>query len=159
MLAKQLAEIVHNDQLDKIIPFLKSLGGSKKEILPRLKKLFREYSQYNEVTNDKGSSSFYSKAVRDQLLILSMTAFVCCDEKGFSSMSDGHILSRPIMEKLLPWHCPPWFSAHINKYAREDFFPFDYELYLYWVENKYVHPSNELIAKLLSSVIFEIDDQ
>ncbi|WP_256005227.1 DUF6493 family protein [Pedobacter deserti] len=157
MLAKQLAEIVHNDQLDKIVPFLKSLGDSKKEILPTLKKLFREYSQYEEVKNDDGSISYHSKAVGDRLLILSMTAFVCCDEKGFSSMYGGPILSRPVMEKLLPWHCPTWFSAHINKYARENFFLFDYENYLYWVDNKYVQPSTELIAKLLPSVIFDVD--
>ncbi|WP_207534781.1 DUF6493 family protein [Desertivirga arenae] len=155
MLAKQLAEIVENDQLDEIVPFLQKLGDKKKEIIPFLKKLHKEYSQYIQEVRSDGGISMSPLAKGDQLLILSIAAFVCCDEKSFSSMYGAFTLSKPVMDKILPWYCPSWFSSFVNKYAQADYIPFNYELYLEWIESKYVQESDELIAKLLPSYIFQ----
>lgn len=155
MLAEQLAEIVKNDQIDQIVPFLKEVSNNKKELLTTLKKLYKEYSGYIETRRNDGSGSWSPKAKGDQLLILSMTAFVCCDEKSFFSMYSAFILSKETMDKLLPWYCPPWFSSFISKYAQAEYIPFDYDLYQKWVENGYVTPSDELIAKLLPPCIFQ----
>ena len=155
MLAKQLEKIVENDQLDEIVPFLQNLGDRKKEILPALKKLYKEYSLFTREARSDGGISSGPIAKGDQLLILSVAAFVCCDEKSFSSMYSVFILSKRIMDKLLPWHCPSWFNSYINKYAQAEYIPFSYELYLEWVEKEYVQTSDELIAKLLPCIIFQ----
>lgn len=139
--------IVEKQQRDEIIPLLQSLSAAqKKQLVPIIRKLLREKL-----------TSYYLKDDEVVYTILLLSAFVCMTRAGFERFYiPGSILKKEILEEVIGWYCPEWFSDFVNKLGEKDsivhFLPYDYLLEL--TNRGYLTPSRELIVKLLIPAIY-----
>jgi len=142
-------DILENEKEDNILVFLKSLNPDQKnEFLPVLKKLYKEYTDYAQ---QPGSNTYSIKATTKQRQILAEAGFVCYNLKDFESSWSAGGLSAAIIDKILPWYCPDWFSAYFNT-SQPHYF--SYEWYMQLISQGYLQPNNEVIAKVLPYYIF-----
>lgn len=154
-MVEELNRIIKKEKEQELIAFLKELpADQKKELVPALKKLHKEYNTYKQsITGSYG----YAGTETQRTLVL-YAGFVCLSrteyEKIFSAI---WILDEKHLKKIINWYCPDWFSDFVNKQASAEFIP--YYLNYKWVMELYtggfLSPSKELLAKLLTSIIFE----
>jgi len=155
-ITEQFSQILKKEHKDKLLPLLRSLTPEqKKEFLPDLKRLEKEYTHFGPVS--EGSSQYRTKGSREQLMILDIAAFVCYTRKDFEKNYHGSIINKEVMDGILPWYCPSWFGDYINRFASDDFIPHfvRYDWYMELVEQGNVMPHPEMIAKILPQIIFE----
>ena len=134
--------------------FLKSLNKEqKKELYPALKKLQKYYSEYVQQGN---SSSWSSRGTRAQTQILSFAAFICFNQKDFEQSTSYGIMNRESLTPILPWYCPDWFNAYVDKLSLQEYVGnyFDYDWYLELVEQGYLELNRQMVAKILPELIF-----
>ena len=144
-----------------MIPFLKALAKEdKKEIASSLKPLAKEYLEFRQESSLIGQVSLKQKATKIQADILYATAFACLNRKDYERFdSFGQFLGNTIVENILPFYCPEWYSAVINDLTKRDWLPwhFDYKLAMNLVDKGFLNPSDELISRLIPQMIFERD--
>ncbi|HEX5168683.1 MAG TPA: DUF6493 family protein [Cyclobacteriaceae bacterium] len=161
MVSEEFSTILKKEQLRQLIPFLKSLEKSdKKEIASLLKPLAKEYLDYLPVTPLLGTTTYKQKATPSQVNILYAAAFVCLNRKDYQKFDRfGHMLNNKILDDILPWYCPDWFSDSINDLTKRDWIPwnFGYKDAMALAEKGHLNPSDELIVKLIPQMIFEQD--
>ena len=134
--------------------FLKSLNKEqKKELYPTLKKLQKYYSEYVQQGN---TSSWSSRGTRGQDQILSFAAFICFNQKDFEQSTSYGIINRESLTPILPWYCPGWFNAYVDKLSLQEYVGnyFDYDWYLELVEQGYLELNRQMVAKILPDFIF-----
>ena len=155
---KTLIAIVEKEQRNEIVPFLQSLPKEqKKELVPVIRKLEKEYLTSRSVTNGN-ITTFVRKGNERQRAILLLSAFVCFNKAAFERFNiPASILERKILDEVINWYCPDWFSDFVNALARQDYVVhyLDYRLMLELTDKGYLHPTPELIARLLPSAIYE----
>jgi hypothetical protein len=135
-------------------PFLKALNkGQKKELYPTLKRLQKYYSEY---VQQGTSSSYSSRGTQAQSQILSLAAFICFNQKDFEQSISYGIINREKLTPILPWFCPDWFNAYVDKLSLQEHVGnyFDYDWYLELVEQGYLQINRQMIAKILPELIF-----
>jgi hypothetical protein len=155
-ITEQFAQLLQQERKDDLLSLLQTVTTEqKKELLPGLKRLEKEYTQWGPIS--EGSSTYRSKGSSEQLQMLSIAAFVCYNRKDFEKNYNGSILNKETLDQILPWYCPSWFGDHMNHYASERFVPqfIRYDWYMELVEQNYVTVSSDLIAKILPQSIFE----
>lgn len=145
---------------DELISFFKSLDATqKKELVPSIKKLTKEYTAYGAIG---GNSYGYIKGKDYHRDLLQMAAFVCF---GFADYEKSHfsvwMLAREKLSKVINWYVPEWFSQFVNKLAGAEYIPvyLDYNWVMELTERGILKPSRELIARLFTDIIFEHDKQ
>lgn len=157
-----LIAIVEKEQRNEIVPFLQSLPKEqKKELVPVVKKLEKKYLTAHTVTNGN-VTTFVRKGNERQRIILLLSAFVCFNKAEFERFNiPASILERKILEEVIGWYCPDWFSDFVNALASQDYMIhyLDYRLVLELTDKGYLHPTPELIARLLPSAIYEEKDR
>jgi len=135
-------------------PFLKALNkGQKKELYPALKRLQKYYSEY---VQQGTSSSYSSRGTQAQSQILSLAAFICFNQKDFEQSISYGIINREKLTPILPWFCPDWFNAYVDKLSLQEYVGnyFDYDWYLELVEQGYLQINRQMVAKILPELIF-----
>ena len=161
MVVDKFNSILKKERVEELIPFLKSLGKEeKKEIASSLKSLAKEYLEYREQTSIIGRSSFSQKATVDQQNILYATAFACLNRKEYQKFDGfGQFLTNPIIDNILPFYCPEWYSDVVNDLTKREWLPwhFDYKCAMNLVDKGHLNPSHELISRLIPQMIFEQD--
>jgi hypothetical protein len=154
---EQLTELMRKERRNELYPFLQGLDdATKKELTPGLKKLDAEYFKFEPISHKNGGTQYGYKSSDSQREMLSITFFVCFNQKDFDQAHTGGILKKELLGTILPWYCPIWFNKHINAYADRDFVPYflDYDWYMELVEQGYVEPSVRLIARILPNAIY-----
>lgn len=151
-------ELLNLTKTESIFPFLQQLTDKdKKESVPILKKLSKEYltfTYYQEGDTYKSKR----KATDLQATILNYCQFVCYSLKEFEKAdSIRWFFKKENIDPIIDWYCPSWFSDYINNQKSDDFFlPNVNYLWLIELHEKgYYQPDKELIAKLITSCIFE----
>ncbi|WP_454802058.1 DUF6493 family protein [Mucilaginibacter phyllosphaerae] len=135
-------------------PFLKALNkGQKKELYPALKRLQKHYSEY---VQEGTGSSYSSRGTQAQSQILSLAAFICFNQKDFEQSISYGIINREKLTPILPWFCPDWFNAYVDKLSLQEYVGnyFDYDWYLELVEQGYLQINRQMVAKILPEHIF-----
>jgi hypothetical protein len=149
---EEFTSIVESEK--DVMPFLKALDkGQKKELYPTLKKLQKHYSEFVQ----QGTSSSYScRGTQAQSQILSLAAFICFNQKDFEQSASYGIINREKLTPILPWFCPDWFNAYVDKLSLQEYVGnyFDYDWYLELVEQGYLQINVQMIAKILPELIF-----
>jgi len=146
--------ILEKGQEAKIIPFSQTLDkAQKKQLVPELKKLYKTYSEYKE---DR-SGHYRVKWTDPQREILGIAGFVCHNQKDFTQMPGG-ALNKRVLDAILPWYCPTWFSDFINGHSNNGSFSWflDYAWYVELVEHHYINLSPAMIAKLLPEYLYSL---
>ncbi|MBT1689295.1 DUF6493 family protein [Dawidia soli] len=161
MVVEEFATILRKERSSDLISFLRSLDKQgKKELAAGLKPLQKEYLEYRQVSSLIGHSSFKQKASPAQVNILHAAAFVCCNRKEYQKI-DGfsHFLNNPLVPDILSWYCPDWFSDVINDLTKQNWLPwnFRYNTAMEFVDKGYLQPTDELLARLIPQIIFELD--
>ncbi len=154
-MVEELSQLVKNEKEQELIAFLKTLSPEQKKTLtPIIKKLHKEYNEFRQLSNN---SYGYTSTEAQRTLIL-YAGFVCLNraeyEKIFSAL---WILEEKHLTKIINWYCPDWFSDFVNKQSSAESVPY-YISYNWLIElerDGFLHPSKELLAKQLTSVIFE----
>ncbi|GEM_PF-3208681 len=142
-----------------IIPFLQQLDeAQKKALLPQLSKTAKEYLEIKDrLINHK---HFYAKkASLKQERILNYSIFVCTKDANSSLhkwLNVKQLITSFTVTHLLNWYCPAWLSAYINEFGQQKVIPpnLTYDLVISMMEKGYIQPSELLLAKLFSRLIF-----
>lgn len=153
--------ILKKERVGELIPFLKTVTKEgKKGIASSLKSLAKEYLEFRQDSSLLGQGAFKQKATKTQADILYATAFVCLNRKEFQKFdSFGHFLANSIVDNILPYYCPDWYSDVVNDLTKREWLPWhlDYKHAMNLVDKGYLIPSDELISRLIPQMIFERD--
>lgn len=161
---QEFKNILTAEATAQIVPFLKSLNAiQKEEIAMMLPELEKEY--YTQVADSANRNDF--KATETQENILSITFFVLYTRAYFQKSHQNNIIHREVIDTILPWYCPDWFSDYINDYSYIDeaypdendmYFDISYDWYMNYVTLGYIKSSANMIAKLLPRAITAYDE-
>jgi hypothetical protein len=143
---ERLYEILNEERVHEIIPFLKQLAAEeRKALVPTIKKLDREISKIVMTKN-----SYHTAGSADQHSIIDIASFVCMDQKHYGKNYWSLFRDKEQTENILEWGCPHWFSDFINDSIDAEFTAFNYHDILRWSEKGYVQPRPELLGYHLS---------
>lgn len=144
---ERLYEILNEEKIHEIIPFLKQLTAEeRKTLVPTIKKMDREISKIVMTKN-----SYHTAGSVNQHSIIDIASFVCMDQKNFGKNYWSLFRNTEQTEQILEWGCPVWFSDFINNSIDSDFIAFDYQDILRWTEKGYIQPKPELLGYHLSN--------
>ncbi|MGK6343618.1 DUF6493 family protein [Chryseobacterium sp. DT-3] len=150
---ERLYEILNEERVHEIIPFLKQLAEEeKKALVPTIKKLDREISKI--VMTKK---SYHTAGSADQHSIIDIASFICMDQKHYGKNYWSLFRDKEQAEKLLEWGCPHWFSDFINDSIDAEFTAFNYHDILGWAEKGYIQARPELLGYHLSLHPYELE--
>jgi hypothetical protein len=143
----------------ELVPLFRSMDeDAKREFVPYLKTIFKEYLEYKEKKSLLGGITVERRASETQASLIMMAAFICFSEKDFEKAAINlWSLTPQRLDSILPWYCPKWFNEYLNGLAAEEFLPhlFKYDWVMKSSQYGIVTPSRELIAKLLPGALFE----
>lgn len=153
----QFISILEKESIDDLIPFLQTLDAKqKKELAAALKEVNKEYLSFITVRVDN-ASKLKQKASKIQREMIWITGFVCCSLSEFERI-EMHvwILESAVLEKVIGWYCPDWFSEFVNRQIKKEFLIqiLHYEWIMDLTEKGYLIPSKELIVQALPSLLF-----
>ncbi len=153
----QLTKLLMHEQLRALIPFLQSLTEADKlTLIPYLQVLNQEYLEYYGQGYTRGR-----KATDTHVQILGLASFVCLDRESFEKI-DVHdqILHERVLESVLPWYCPAWFSDYVNHYAASHYLPtsFSYDYLIRLMQKGWVRPQEEVVTQFMPQLIYELRD-
>ncbi|MGL6129429.1 DUF6493 family protein [Chryseobacterium artocarpi] len=144
---ERLYEILNEEKVHEIIPFLKQLSSEeKKTLVPTIKKMDREINKIIMTKN-----SYHTAGSVNQHSIIDIASFVCMDQKNFGKNYWSFFRNAEQAEQILEWGCPDWFSDFINDSIDAEFTAFNYKDILGWTEKGYVQPKPELLGYHLSN--------
>ena len=148
----QLIELIKNDNISAVIPFLKTLSEEdKKELIPTLKKQRKYYLEYINL-DDK---NWGRRSTENQRKILNMLSFYCFDYQTLKK--DQHFWWEKPIDKIMEFYQPSWLSTYINSFSNDDWLPhrFTYMWLMNWSERGAIQPSIEILRKSFGNIIFE----
>ncbi len=150
---ERLYEILNEEQIHEIIPFLKQLTAEeRKTLVPSIKKMEREISKIVMTKN-----SYHTVGSANQHSIIDIASFVCMDKKNFGKNYWSLFRNAEQAEQILEWGCPEWFSDFINESVDAEFTAFNYQDILGWTKKGYVQPRPELLGHHLSNYPSNLD--
>ena len=153
----QFTKILVHEQLPLVIPFLQSLTEAEKlTLIPYLQVLNQEYLTYYGQGYTRGR-----KATDTQGRMLGLASFVCLDRESFEKVNVHYqILQEHVLETVLPWYCPAWFSDYVNHYAENHYLPtcFSYDYLIRMMQKGWVRPQEEVVTQFLPQLIYELRD-
>ncbi|PWN65011.1 hypothetical protein C1631_020545 [Chryseobacterium phosphatilyticum] len=150
---ERLYEILNEEKIHEIIPFLKELTEEeRKTLVPTIKKMDREISKIIMTKN-----SYHTAGSANQHSIIDIASFVCMDQKNFGKNYWSLFRNIKQTEEILEWGCPNWFSNFINESIDAEFTAFNYQDILGWTEKGYVEPKPELWGHHLSNYPADLD--
>lgn len=150
---ERLYEILNEEQVHEIIPFLKQLSvEERKTLVPSIKKMDREISKIVMTKN-----SYHTVGSASQHSIIDIASFVCMDKKNFGKNYWSLFRNAEQTEQILEWGCPDWFSDFINESVEAEFTAFNYHDILGWTKKGYVEPRPELLGHHLSNYPSDLD--
>ncbi|MGN7866670.1 DUF6493 family protein [Chryseobacterium sp. 22458] len=150
---ERLYEILNEEQIHEIIPFLKRLTAEeRKTLVPSIKKMEREISKIVMTKN-----SYHTVGSANQHSIIDIASFVCMDKKNFGKNYWSLFRNAEQAEQILEWGCPEWFSDFINESVDAEFTAFNYQDILGWTKKGYVQPRPELLGHHLSNYPSNLD--
>nr|WP_315033002.1 DUF6493 family protein [uncultured Chryseobacterium sp.] len=150
---ERLYEILNEEKIHEIIPFLKQLTEEeRKTLVPTIKKMDREISKIVMTKN-----SYHTAGSVNQHSIIDIASFVCMDQKNFGKNYWSLFRNIEQTEQILEWGCPHWFSNFINESIDADFTAFNYQHILGWAEKGYVQPEPALLGHHLSNHPADLD--
>lgn len=154
----QFAKLLISEQSSHLIPFLQSLTEeSKITLIPYLQALNHDYLRLE----DKGCQRS-RRATEVQVRMLALASFVCLDRQSFEKINlHYHLLQERVLEGVLSWFCPAWFSDYVNHYAEEHYLPayFTYDFLIRLMQHGWVRPEEKVITQFLPQLIYELRDQ
>ena len=153
----QFIKLLINEQSAQLIPFLRSLTeAAKLTLIPYLKTLNHDYLAYQ----DKGGSR--SRRASDaQARMLALASFVCLDRDSYEQVNvPDCLLQERVLETVLPWYCPAWFSDYVNHYAENHYLPacFSYDYLICLMQHGWVRPHEATITQFLPQLLYELRD-
>ncbi len=150
---ERLYEILNEEKIHEIIPFLKQLTAEeRKTLVPSIKKMDREI---NKIVMTK--NSYHTVGSVNQHSIIDIASFVCMDKKNFGKNYWSFFRNAEQAEQILEWGCPDWFSDFINESIDAEFTAFNYKDILGWTKKGYVQPRPELLGHHLSNYPSDLD--
>jgi len=153
---EQFTQIVEQSEENKIIPFLATLSPQeRKTLMPGFKKLFNHYFERIQEGN-----SFKARGNEAQISLLSAASFILNDRKEFEkTYSLYYIMRGDVLNSILSWYVPSWFSEYINGFLNNEVLPFGYDRLMALTEEGYVIPTPALVARALVPAIYEYIDR
>ena len=153
----EFAKLLLSEQTDELIPFLQSLTeGEKLTLIPYLQVLNQEYLEYY------GQGYTRSRQATDaQVRMLGLASFVCLDRESFENLNvHNYLLNVSVLENVLHWYCPAWFSDYVNHYAESHYLPacFSYDYLVRLMQKGWVRPPEEVVTQFLPQLIYELRD-
>ena len=153
----QLTKILIHEQTPLLTPFLQSLTEAEKlTLIPYLQVLNQEYLEYYGQGYTRGR-----RATDAQVRILGLASFVCLDRESFEKINVHYqVLSENVLDAVLPWYCPAWFSDYVNHYAANHYLPtcFSYDYLIRLLQKGWVRPQEEVVTQFLPQLIYELRD-
>lgn len=155
-LQEQFTQILKEEQKNAVLPFLQKLDNAqKKELVPAIKKLVKEYYKYVTV-----GLSWQSKGTETQIKLLQLAAFVCMNRKDYEKVDPGAwIFATEEVNHILDWYCPSWLNDFINSFAQHAYI--SHQLNYQWLmrlqEKGFLNPAPELIVKVFPQLLFEFN--
>ena len=153
----QLTKILIHEQRSLLIPFLQALTETEKlTLIPYLQVLNQEYLEYDGQGYTRGR-----RASDTQVRILGLASFVCLDQESFEKINVHYqVLSEGVLEDVLPWYCPAWFSDYVNHYAASHYLPtcFSYDYLIRLMQKGWVRPQEDVVVQFLPQLIYELRD-
>jgi Family of unknown function (DUF6493) len=147
---------IESERSDQLVSLLKSLNETeKKELVPLIRKLQKEYAAYGATGKDTYG---HLKGSDKQREMLQIAAFVCMKRSEYEkSENPTWILSPKKINPILQWYCPLWFSDYLNGLATGEFLSnlISYDWIMDLKQRGLIEPSPELIVRLLPQYIFE----
>lgn len=157
-LKKELTDIVENEREKELLSFLKKLDpADKKELTPCIQSLCRKYFEFHRVEIAKNSFSLTQVATYCQREMLVIAGFVCFSKTNYDKIWGSWMITRKdILNKVIDWYCPNWFSEFINDSAKDENIPgsIQYDWIMELAERGYITPSRELITRILPMLIY-----
>lgn len=153
----QLAQLVIHERATELIPFLRSLTEDEKlTLIPYLQTLNQEYLGYGgrEATRSR-------RATEAQRRMLGVASLVCLDRDSFASLNVHYqVLNERVLNRVLPWYCPGWFSDYVNHYATDHYLPtcFSYDYLLRMMQRGWVRPTEAVVTQFLPQLIYQLRD-
>lgn len=155
----QFISILEKSKEGDLVTFLKSLTDEqKKKLVPDIKRLYKEYTDYKEVSTVLGKTTWAAKGTEKQKNILLISSFVCFNRQDYERTSfPGWILDETNFRKIMDWYIPSWFNDFVNKLAQQDVLPYtvNYKWALELANKGFLTLSKEIVVKLLPQIIFE----
>ncbi|AYL95900.1 DUF6493 family protein [Mucilaginibacter celer] len=156
---EQYQVLLKKERRKDLLPLLQTLDvAGKKVFLPELKKLDTEHFKFGIIEKSlSGGERYGYKSTDLQREILGITFFVVYNRKEFEKANPVDVINKKVLDTILPWYCPTWFSDYMNRFADTEFIPYfiDYSWYMELVEGGYVSESAQLIARILPRAIFK----
>ena len=154
----QFTKLLLHEQQRLLIPFLQSLTEADKLTLgPYLQVLNHEYLHFHGQGYTRGR-----KATDTQAHLLGLASFVCLNREDFENINvHDQVLHEQVLEAVLPWYCPVWFSDYVNHYAESHYLPtcFSYDYLIRLMQKGWVRPQEEVVTQFLPQLIYELRDQ
>ena len=150
--SEQLTQIIAHQDQTTLLSFLQELPlDQRRTLVPAVKQLAKEYFEYHV----NSSGNWQQKSSHKQREMLIMTAFVTMSRQEYTRLdAGGWQLNRKLLDIILPWYCPTWFSDYINALAEQSIPQWLHYLQIIeWQEQGFLRPTPELIARLLPQVV------
>lgn len=155
-MTEQFNALIEKESEPELLSYLQSLtDDQKKKIIPQIKRLTKEYSQFGDLG---GGSYGHINGTSAQRELLQLACFVCFNRADYDkSPFSIWMLEKERLTKIIDWYCPSWFSDFVNKQASLDYVP--YYLHYDWImeltSKGFLNPSKELLVKIMPQMIFE----
>ncbi|WP_114938192.1 DUF6493 family protein [Mucilaginibacter endophyticus] len=154
---EQYVKLLKKEREQDLLPLLQSLtDADKKKFVPELKKLDAEHFKFGPIRKTITGEEYGYLSTDLQRHILSVTHFVVYNRKDFEKANSGSVIKKKVLDTILSWYCPTWFSHYINRFGDTDFIPhfIDYTWYMELVDGGYITESAQMIARVLPRAIF-----
>ncbi|MGB3851174.1 MAG: DUF6493 family protein [Tunicatimonas sp.] len=151
----QFFRLLANERIGPLIPFLRSLTEVHKITLaPYLQALNEDYLTFSAENGPRGR-----RASSVQAQMLALASFVCLDRASLVRTNvPDLLLQERVLDAVLPWYCPSWFSDYVNDYAEAHYLPasFSYDYLIRMMQHGWVRPHEAVITQFLPQLIYEL---
>jgi len=155
----RLSAIIENTDEAELLNYLRGLSEDERaKLAPRVKQLAKDFHEFGPIGDSPGEPGGrrhgYTHGTHEQRHLIQLAAIVCCTRADFDKIPGSiNILDRSVIDGILGWYCPPWYSDYVNSMATWEAAA-DYHVVMELTDRGLVRPTQELIIKTLPEAIF-----
>jgi len=135
---EKYSQIIASGNSQQMLAYLKTLDdNARRALVPLIKKEARRLHEFYEIKpgrwGQRGSAQQF-----EMLIVAMLSCYSRADSRSIKAQY-FYAVKPEILDAVLSWSSPEWFTALMQKYADQNLTPVDYEILCDWLAKGYVH--------------------
>lgn len=153
---QKYGDIIASGNSEQLIRFLKPLGEKeKKALVPLIKKDVKRLYTFQKL-DDRGHWGYLG--TKEQQDMLAVATLACYGRSDCKSIKHDLLFPNRVIDRVLDWYCPEWFSDYVDSLKDREHIPICYEQLADWLAKGYISSlAPELIAIQITSAFNHIE--